>query len=183
MNKYITEIINLNNYCIIDIETSGLDETESEIIEIALVKVRDRTIVDTYTSLIKPKENLSNKVENITKISNEQLQNAPSIYTVSPKVHEFVGNDILISHNATFTIKFIHKYMPTIDNEVIDTLELSRKLIPKLQSYRLSNLCSEIGIENFKKDSSTLNYSYITMHLFEYLKQQLFKLGGGADAK
>lgn len=156
-------------YSVIDIETTGLTETEDEIIEIAIVKVKNGKIVDNYTTLIKPSKQLSNRIQEITHISNDILQYAPSIETVIPKVLEFIGNDIIVSHNAEFTMKYLKHNIDTIDNEVIDTLELTRQLFPEIKNHKLSNVCTKIGADNFKR-SSTMDYCYMTMLLFEYSK-------------
>lgn len=158
-----------DQYCIIDIETSGLFETESEIIEIAIVKVRNSKIVDTYSTLIKPQQKLNSFIQKTIHISNNLLQNAPSIDTVRQKVLDFIGSDTIISHNSKFTMKFLQHHIKPIDNEVIDTLEIARQIFPEIKSYKFSNICHRMGIDNFKY-SSTMDYCYITMLLFEYSK-------------
>ena len=50
-----------------------------------------------------------------------------------------------------------------------DTLEIARQLFPEIKKYKLSNICPEIGLDNFKCNS-TMDYCYMTMLLFEYAK-------------
>ena len=159
----------IKEYSVIDIDTSGLFETESEIIEIAIVKVSNSKIVDTYSTLIKPSKQLSTIIQRVTNISNNLLQYAPSIDTVSQKILEFIRSDTIVSHSARFTMKFLQHYIKPIDNEVIDTLEIARQLFPEIKKYKLSNICPEIGLDNFKCNS-TMDYCYMTMLLFEYAK-------------
>lgn len=166
MNKELNTQ-NITEYSVIDIETTGLTETEDEILEISIVKVRNSKIVDAFSTLIKPSKQLSNRIQEITHISNDLLQYAPSIDAVIPKVLEFIGNDTLVSHDAEFTMKFLKCNSKSIENEVIDTLELARHLFPEIKNYKLSNICNKIGIDNFKCDS-TIDYCYMTMMLFEY---------------
>lgn len=159
----------ITEYSVIDIETTGLTGTEDEIIEISIIRVRDKKIADTYTTLIKPRKILGSRIQEITHISNDLLQYAPSIDEVIPKVFDFIRADSLVMHNAQFTMEFLKSNFKTIGNEPIDTLELSRQLFPELKSHKLSNLCPKIGIDNFKCNS-TMDYCYTTMLLFEYEK-------------
>lgn len=156
-------------YSVIDIETSGLIETEDEIIEISIVRVRDKKIADTYTTLIKPRKILGNRIQKITHISNDLLQYAPSIDEVIPKVFDFIRADTLVMHNAKFTMEFLKNNFKSIGNKPIDTLEIARQLFPEIKKYTLSNICPEIGLDNFKCNS-TMDYCYMTMLLFEYAK-------------
>lgn len=158
-----------DQYCIIDIETTGLSETKDEIIEISIVKVRNSKIADTYSSLIKPSKQLNSNIQRITHISNDLLQYAPSIDTIRQKVLDFIGGDTIVSHNTKFIMKFLQYYIKPIDNEVIDTLEIARQIFPEMKSHKLPNICTKIGIDNFKCNS-TMDCCYMTMLLFEYSK-------------
>lgn len=161
---------NITDYCTIDIETTGFFEGQNEIIEIGIVKVKDSKMIDTYTTMIKPQNALNNKIQELTNISNILLQYAPSINTVAPKILKFIGNDIIVSHNAEFTMKFLKQDIGTTNNQVINTLDIAKQINPKNKKHKLSDLCYAIGINNFKH-SSTIDCAYLTMCLFEYLKK------------
>lgn len=164
------QINNIKDYCVLDIETTGLSESQNEIIEIGVVKVKDSKIIDTYTTIIKPQKELNTNTQELTNISNVLLQYAPSIDTVAPKILKFIGNDIIVSHNAEFTMKFLKQDIRTINNQVINTIDIAKQINSKNKKHKLSDLCYAIGINNFKQ-SSTIDCAYLTMCLFEYSKK------------
>lgn len=159
----------ITDYSVIEIETSGISETEDEIIEIAIIRVRDKKIVDTYTTLIKPRKILGKRIQEITHISKDLLQYAPSIEEVIPKVFDFIKADILVMHNAKFIMSFLKNNFKTIGNEPIDTIPLAKQLFPEMRNHKLSNVLPQIGITNFKCNA-TVDYAYLVMCLYEYYK-------------
>ena len=126
--KGISTIDIINDYCVIDIETTGLDSKYDEIIEISALKVRNNKVIDQYTNLVKPKQRIfvdndekdfcvenGEKVKyidefitDLTGITNQMLQNAPNISEVLPSFNEFVKDDVLIGHNVNFDINFLY---------------------------------------------------------------------------
>lgn len=166
-NKDITE------YCTLDIETTGLFETESEIITISIVKVRNSKIVDTFSTLIKPSKPLSTNVQKITNISNEVLQYAEDISTVLPRAMKFIGNDIIVCHNSKFIMEFLQYNCNSLgiklENEVIDTITLANNLFPDLKNRKLATICERIGLTHIQ-NVETIQEPYIIVYLYEYYK-------------
>ena len=162
-------INNITDYCVIDIETTGLLENQNEIIEIGMVKVKDSKIIDTYTTLIKPRNELNINIQKLTNLSNELLQYAPNIEIVAPKVLKFIGNNIIVSHNAEFTMRFLKQNIATTNNQVINTLDIAKQIYPKSKKNKLLDLCHTIGLNNFKY-SSTIDSAYLTMYVFIIFK-------------
>lgn len=164
---------NLYSYCTLDIETSGLFETDSEIIEIAIARVRNSKIIDTYTSIIKPQKELTTNVQTITNMSNAVLEYAEDISTVLPQAMKFIGNDIIICHNAKFIMEFLkcncEKLGIKIDNEVIDTITIGNSLFPDLKNKKLSTLCEKIGLPNIQT-KGLMQEIYTLVYIYEYYK-------------
>lgn len=167
----------ITEYCTLDIQTSGLFETESEIIEISIAKVRNSKIVDTYSTLIKPSKQLITNVQKITNISNEVLQYAEDISTVLPRAMRFIGNDIIICHNSKFIMNFLQYNCNNLgiklENEVIDTITLGTKLFPDLKNRKLSTICERIGLTNIQLEG-TMQEVYILIYIYEYYKKNNF---------
>lgn len=142
----------VNNYTLVDIETTGLNPIEDEIIEISAYKVRNNNIIDTYSSLIKPKNKLvSSFISNLTGITNMMLFNERDINIVLPEFLNFLGDDIILGHNVKFDISFLKdksiKYLnKNIDNNYVDNLMLSRKLLPSI-SHSLENLSHYFNLD------------------------------------
>ena len=142
------------DYTVIDLETTGLSPGYDRIIEFAAVKCRDDKIVDKFSSLAKTEyvSKLSNFIEELTGITQEMLDSAPPIKEVLGKFVEFVGDDIVIAHNANFDINFIcrnceHILERNFENNFVDTLRIARRACPKLKSHRLQILVEHFGIE------------------------------------
>ena len=141
-----------NNYVVFDIETTGLDPEFDEIIEIGAVKIKDGIKIDTFNSLIKPEYEIDEFITELTGITNEMVENAPSIDEVLPKFMDFIRDYIIIGHNVNFDINFIYDNLeelniPPITNDFVDTLRISRRLIPELKHHKLSDLANYFNID------------------------------------
>lgn len=135
------------DFVIVDLETTGLDTYFDEIIEIGAVKVKNLEIIDTYQSFVKPEQEISSFITDLTGITNELVANAPKIDTVLPSFFNFTGNNLIVGHNVNFDINFIYDVSNgNFTNDYIDTLRLSRKILPDLKHHRLKDLIKEFNI-------------------------------------
>ena len=141
----------LNNYTVIDIETTGFDPYVNEIIELSALKVRDKIIVDKFSSLVKPNAPVDEFITKLTGITNENLENAPKIEDIISKYIEFIGDDTLLGHNTSFDINFIYdaylKYCNKhFDNCYMDTLRISRRVLTGIDRYNLKYIAKYFNI-------------------------------------
>lgn len=150
-----------NEYVVVDVETTGLSPWHDYIIELSAIKIKDKTIIDTYSTLVKPDEALyedeySNEyfvddfITELTGITDEMLENAPYISDVLEQFLSFVGDSIIVGHNVNFDINFIYDDVDRIldkdfSNDFCDLLRISRKIFPDFENHKLSTLA-----ENFK---------------------------------
>lgn len=139
------------NYVIIDVETTGLDPSKDELIEVAALKIMNNSIVDSFSSLINPGIEISDFITNLTGISNTDLISAPCCKDVLNLLKDFISDDILIGHNVHFDINFLYdnfeKYCGFyLTNNLVDTLRLSRKYFSLAPSQRLSELAKYLQI-------------------------------------
>ena len=139
-------------FVIVDIETTGLDCNKDKIIEIAACKIRNKDIIDEFSSLVNPGIDIPKEIEELTGISNEMVAESPDIKTVLKQFIKFCDDCTLVAHNAKFDIGFINN--ATKENGInfnphyIDTLALARFLLPEYRCHKLSVLCRELEIEN-----------------------------------
>ena len=165
------------DYVVFDLETTGLSPFKDEIIEIGAVKVnKEGQIVETFTTLVKPSQPVSEFIQNLTGISNEMLKDAPSIYVALPRFANFAGDAILVGHNVTFDIAFIQQKAKIYKdmnfmNPYIDTLSLTRNVYPNLKSYKLQDLIKEFDLKTFAAHRALADV-VATQQLYELLKQQ-----------
>lgn len=140
------------DYTVVDIETTGFDPMFDEIIEVAGIKYRGRNEVGRFQSLVKPDDGIPDYITALTGITNEMVADAPGIEDVLPRFLEFIGEDIVVGHNVHFDVNFIYDYaedfeLKPFSNDLVDTLRLSRRLYPELQSHKLSALAAHFGVE------------------------------------
>ncbi len=143
----------LERYTVIDIETTGLNRNQDKITEIGALKIRDNRIVDKFEMLINPQIKIPAEITQITGITDKLVRDKPTISEVLPKFLDFVEDDILIAHNAIFDMGFLNansfKYFnKSLENKNLCTLNLAKKIVPTIPSYRLSSLCNYFDIKN-----------------------------------
>ena len=140
-----------DNFVVLDLETTGLDSLFDEIIEIAMLKVKNGKVVDSFESLIKPSSQIDSFIEDLTGITNEMLSNAPSLTDVLPKAKDFIGKNIILGHNVNFDINFLYDAFEDIldeplRNDFVDTLRLARKALPELKHHRLNDIAQALNV-------------------------------------
>lgn len=145
MSKAKTKLLNVVDYVSIDIETTGLDTSWCEIIELAAIAVKDGATVGTFQELVKPDElPIPEFIENLTGITSAMLENARTIDDVLPDFLTFVGNKPVVGQNVTFDIRFIDSYAQDMGfgefkPNACDTMRISRVLFPEMQHHRLKD--------------------------------------------
>ncbi|MBA2873955.1 PolC-type DNA polymerase III [Thermaerobacillus caldiproteolyticus] len=141
-----------DTYVVFDVETTGLSAVYNTIIELAAVKVKDGEIIDRFTSFANPHHPLSITTIELTGITDDMVKDAPDVEDVLRQFYEWIGDSVLVAHNASFDIGFLNVGFKKIGlgkvtNPVIDTLELARFLYPELKNHRLNTLCKKFDIE------------------------------------
>ncbi|HFD1833901.1 TPA: PolC-type DNA polymerase III [Clostridium perfringens] len=139
-----------DEYVVFDIETTGFSSKNDKIIEIGAVKLKDGEIVDSFSTFVDPKVNIPYKITELTSITQNMVNGQPTIDEVLPKFMEFVGDSVLVAHNAAFDVGFIKKNLmdmgKTLKNPVMDTVPLARYLYPDLKKVKLNLVAKHLGI-------------------------------------
>ena len=135
----------VDDYVLVDIETTGLSPIKDEIIEIGAIKVKNNKIVDTYNELININRKLPSFITNLTGITDEMIQTGRMPTLVLKEFIEFTQNNIIIGHNVNFDLGFLinkcKKYLNyNLSNDYIDTMYMARKLVPNSMNYKLGTL-------------------------------------------
>lgn len=162
----------VHDYCVLDTETTGLSAYYDEIIEVGILKIRDNEIVDTYSQLIKPSEEISDFITRLTGISNDMMQDMPTIADIKDSILEFIGDDVIIGHNISFDIRFLNAGLDyELDNHCVDTRQLSRKLFTDLKHHRLSDLTKYFNLYN--NEHRALADCIATKQLYDVIKNAM----------
>ncbi|HKL79169.1 MAG TPA: exonuclease domain-containing protein, partial [Mobilitalea sp.] len=139
-----------DSFVVFDIETTGFSPNKNKIIEIGAVKLINGEVVDRYSTFINPEVPIPYEIEQLTGIRDEMVLGAPRIDKVLPEFLAFCEGCSLVAHNASFDVSFIKKNANlqgiTIDYTVVDTVGLSRILLPELSRYKLNTVAKALGV-------------------------------------
>lgn len=153
--KQVQELLRLYQggavFTAFDTETTGLSGQKDRVIEIGAVQFNKDGIVTVFNQLINPCCPIPYEATRINNITQSMVQACPTEETVLPDFLQFIGDSILIAHNANFDLKFINSGLSRIgckelSNRTEDTVKLSRFLFPELESHKLQFLAQHFNI-------------------------------------
>ena len=140
-------------YVAFDLETTGLSSQKDEIIEIGAVRMQGGKELERFQTFVNPRRRLEQKIVELTGITDAMLADAPSIETVLPEFLEFVGDRVLVAHNADFDTGFIReacrKQGLPYGFTSVDTLILSQNLLPHLNKFKLDVVSNALSLPDF----------------------------------
>ena len=140
-------------YVAFDLETTGLSSQKDEIIEIGAVRMQGGKELERFQTFVNPGRRLEQKIVELTGITDAMLADAPSIETVLPEFLEFVGDRVLVAHNADFDTGFIReacrKQGLPYGFTSVDTLILSQNLLPHLNKFKLDVVSNALSLPDF----------------------------------
>ncbi|WP_101695607.1 PolC-type DNA polymerase III [Dorea phocaeensis] len=143
-----------DTYVVFDLETTGFSPIKDKIIEIGAVKVERGKITERFSTFVNPKVPIPFQITQLTSITDQMVMDAPDIETVLPKFLAFVGDAVLVAHNASFDVGFIEqncRYQDRIpDFTSVDTVAMARILLPTLSKFKLNVVANalHISLEN-----------------------------------
>ncbi len=184
----ITILINLNAettiincytnqiFTAVDVETTGLDARYERMVEIAAVKFKNGKIIDQKSWLINPEVKISRIAQSIHGISDEMVQHQPTFATVGTSFVDFIGDSILIAHNATFDAGFIYTEMELhnidiINNPFLDSLKMARTWYPESEKHNLQFLSEHLGFAGDTYHRALNDSVYVKLLFLDGLEQ------------
>lgn len=157
------------DFVVFDIETTGLTAKFCEIIEIAGVKLSNGRIVERFSEFVKPQTPIPYHITELTRITNQMVEEAPFIQEILPRFVEFCEGCVLVAHNANFDVGFVKKKAEELDISFspcyIDTLALSRRLMTKIKRHKLDKVAKQLGIP-FEGHHRAINDAEVTARIF-----------------
>ena len=145
------QVIEDATYCVLDLETTGFSFRTEKITEIGIMKVKNHEVIDEFSTFVNPQKPIPQRVVEVTNITDEMVKDAPTIEEVLPKVLEFVGDSVLVAHNADFDIGFLKHNCAELGlklgNTYLDTLRLAKDLFPEYKKYKLGIIAENLGIK------------------------------------
>lgn len=138
-------------YCVLDLETTGFSFRTEKITEIGIMKVKNHEVIDEFSTFVNPEKPIPQRVVEVTNITDDMVKDAPKISEVLPKVLEFIGDSVLVAHNADFDIGFLKHNCAELGlklgNTYLDTLRLAKDLFPEYKKYKLGLIAENLGIK------------------------------------
>lgn len=185
-----------DEYVVVDTETTGLSPGIDSIIEFGAVRYKNHEVIDTFSTLVKPdsfySERSNNRIEyvspfitSLTHITNEMLETAPVMKEVLPEFLSFVKDSYIVGHNVNFDVNFIYDtsikygYQP-FNNSFIDTLRLSKMLLPRLPHHRLQDLALLYDVD-YSHAHRAIEDVYITEEVYKGLYAEMVEQFGSAE--
>lgn len=154
-NKEIPEVkdIKEQTFVVFDLETTGLSKYKDRITEIGAVRVENGRITEEYNQLVNPEMVISEKITEITGITNEMVADCPKIDEALPEFLKFCGDAILVGQNTDFDVGFVREncYRMGIDFNPIylDTLPMARALFSDMKKFSLDKIARKLEIPAF----------------------------------
>lgn len=181
-------LLSPKNYVLVDIETTGLSPQYDEIIEISAVRIMNNEIVDSFNELVKPYNEISSFIEQLTGITNEMVKNARRIKEVLKSFLSFIKEeDVLIGYNFNFDINFLYDSIlenleKPFSNDFVDVLRFSRLLIKeKLENCKLKTVANFYDID-YSKAHRGKEDCKITFEVFKKLQNEAINQYGSLES-
>lgn len=135
----------IQDFVVLDLETTGLSVKEDQILEIGAVKVQGGEVTASYETFVNPGRKVPERITELTGIRDEMIANAPDVETAVRGFLDFCGGLPLLGHNILFDYSFIKQAAINarldFEKEAWDTLKIARKALPDLESRSLEALC------------------------------------------
>lgn len=169
-------------FVVFDLETTGAKSPPCRVTEIGAFRVKNGKIVEEFHTLINPETAIPPFITQLTGISDQMVRNAPKFGEIADKFLDFIGDSVMVAHNAPFDMRFLNHEIGRVyenyrlANPAICTVRLSRRLNPNVENHRLNTLANyySVALINHHRASDDAR---ATAHIFVNLLAELQNLG------
>lgn len=162
-------------FVVLDIETTGFSPIGDDIIELGAVRFKNGQIGEAFQRFVKPSKQIPEEVQKLTNISPDMVANAPSPQEALREFFDFIGDAIIVAHNAQFDYSFLRYHRQKhlgeeFNNPVLDTLILGRSVMPHMKSHSLAALTKELQVslvDHHRADADAKTAAQVMAKLFE----------------
>lgn len=141
-------------FVVFDVETTGINAKTDRLTEIGAVILCNGEIREKFDTFVNPGQKISDFITNLTGITDEMVKDAPAEEDAVREFLKFAGDRCLVAHNANFDISFIRavctRHEIPFSNPYVDTLPMSRALLPSLKKYKLDAVSKALGLRDFE---------------------------------
>jgi DNA polymerase-3 subunit alpha (Gram-positive type) len=182
LNDFENRILAETDFVVFDLETTGAKSPPCRIMEIGAYRVKNGRIIDEYQTLVNPETAIPLFISQLTGITDSMVRNAPKFREVAADFLDFVGDSILVAHNAHFDMRFLNHEIARIHadyrvrNPSLCTVRMSRRLLPNVENHRLNTLASHYSV-TLVNHHRAADDAHATAHIFVNLLEELQKRG------
>lgn len=143
----------VQEYVIVDVETTGLDYNQDKIIEVGLLKIGRDGIKEQFQCFVQTDKVIPENVANLTGITNEMIQQQGiTEEDAVDKIIEFIGTDLIVGYNVQFDIRFLQKLGERVGKNITirktkDVLQIARRELDDLKDYKLETVASHFSLD------------------------------------
>lgn len=169
------------DFAFLDVETTGLDPLRGDkICEIAILKIRNNSVVESFETLVNPGIAIPPSSTAIHGIMDKMVQDSPYFVEIAEDVRRILRDSVIIAHNAPFDLKFVDMELKftsdlTVNNIVLDTLGIARKFY-SFPSNNLGEIAKSLGIPIYGYHRAMADVQ-ITKDVFNFFTRDLERRG------
>jgi len=170
------------DFVVFDFETTGAKCPPCRVTEIGAYRVKNGKITDEFQTLVNPETSIPPFISQLTGITNSMVRPAPKFRQIAADFLDFIGDAVLVAHNAHFDMRFLNHEIGRIYNNYrmanahLCTVQLSRKLLPHIENHRLNTVAEYFSIDIGNHHRAAYD-AHATAKIFVNLLNQLEDLG------
>ena len=168
VNKHISD------YCVLDLETTGVYILSTKIVEIGLLRVRDDQVVDRYETLVNPNCHIPDSATAVNHITDEMVEYAPQLNEVVDDVRAFIGQDVVVGYNnASFDMNVFYDVCMSVNrgpftNNYIDIKHAAQRCLKEVDNYKLETISHYFGLDT-QGEHRALKDCFLTKSCYDCL--------------
>jgi DNA polymerase III epsilon subunit family exonuclease len=137
-------------FAVVDVETTGTRPDADRVIEVGVVRVERRRVVDRWRTFVRPDRPVPSFITRMTGIGEDDVREAPAFDEIAGDLARRLKGAVFVAHNAPFDSGFLRAEFARAGrpwtSPVVCTVRLARTLMPDLGGYSLDALASHFGI-------------------------------------
>lgn len=168
----------MTDYCVLDVETTGLDYKTDRIVQLSILRVEGDSIAETFTTMVNPGHPIPARATAIHGITDADVKDAPKYEDIADRVYELLNGQTVVGHNVTFDLNFTEILMlagenadKDLDIDYIDTWQYSRVVVRGMPDYKLQTLLAHFEIDPGKAHTADAD-TLATFELFKRLRYE-----------
>ena len=171
-------VMDLHDFCVLDVETTGLECTSDHVVQVGIIKVADDQVIDRLNTFVNPGCHIPSRATEIHGITDNDVKDAPTYKQIADRMVSLLDGSTVVGHNVTFDLNFIQQILVersnpnhTLNMEYVDTWDFANRLRLPVQDYKLQTLLAFYGIDPGEAHTA-YDDARATLELFNALRYE-----------